>query len=332
MKIEPYSQAENKGDFLKRFSLIPESLYPKRPLPPATYWPWLISQFPGLEVELFIASDSGIEKGRIGCNLSKGHDKTGFFGFFEADLNSQAADELIKAAENWLRNNKVETIIGPIDLNVWMGNRFKTTDNQHVFSWEPNGPSEYVERFTGLGYQLDQDYISNFYDDSVVSFERTKSAYDSALQEGYSFRNLDLSKDGERETLYRLNLKCFPVNYMYEPINFEQYQNIHLKAVENSDMQYSFFIMDPSGAEIGYIFAFIEKDYHIIKTMLIDPKKQGARLASAMVHVTQKQARKNGFIKCVGAMVRKGNVSQHFFDHLQTPEESSEYTLVKKDI
>ncbi len=30
------------------------------------------------------------------------------------------------------------------------------------------------------------------YDDSIVSFERTKSAYEKALKNGLTFRNLDL--------------------------------------------------------------------------------------------------------------------------------------------
>ncbi len=108
------------------------------------------------------------------------------------------------------------------------------------------------------------------------------------------------------------------MNYLYEPITKSQYENLHVQAVKSLDMQYSFFVLDPNEEEIGYIFCFPENDHLIIKSILMDPKAQGARLASALLHMSLKKGREKGLIKTIGAMVRRGNISEHFFDHLQT--------------
>lgn len=333
IKIESLSETNDKRAFLKRFGDIPQTLYPDRPLAPSGYWEYLISLFPELELELFITTEDGHDVGRIGANISAGHPDTAFFGFFEFDLKyADAATKLITSAQNWVKSKDIRRIIGPIDLNVWFGNRFRVSGQKQVFSWEPNGPAEYADAFIKQGFTPSQGYISMIYDDSILSFERTKSAYEKALADGYSFRNLDLTRPNEIETLYNLNIKAFQVNYMYEPICFEQYKATHIKAVENSDLQYSFFITTPDGKEAGYLYCFVEEDHLIVKSMLMDPSFQGARLASALLHASLKQARENGIIQTVGAMVRKGNISEYFFDHLQKPVSKNEYVMLEKSL
>ncbi len=46
MKLEKFSEAKDRGNFLERFGSLPQVLYPERPLPPAAYWGHLIDQFP----------------------------------------------------------------------------------------------------------------------------------------------------------------------------------------------------------------------------------------------------------------------------------------------
>ena len=334
MKISTLGLAEDKKDFIKRFSELPKKLYPDRPLPPSTYWSLLEQTFKQVKKEFFILSIDGQDVGRIGCNISKEHTNTGFFGFFEISPNhKEQASLLIDEVETWLESNGARTTLGPIDFNVWLGNRFKIQSGAKAYSWEPHNPHFYPELFQVNGYELDQGYISMFYDDSVLSFNRTRPSYEAAINEGYKFRNLDLSREDETSKLYNLNLKAFSINYMYEKITYEQYLAVHISAVRNLDLQYSFFIQDPNGEEIGYVFSFIDSSgEQIIKSILIDPKHQGAKLASALLHASVSQGRKNGYIKCVGAMVRKGNVSEHFFDHLQKPISRREYSLFKKEL
>lgn len=333
MKIDTYSNNEHKQDFMHRFSRLPRELYPERPLPSDEYWPYLISQFAEVDAEFFILNVNGKDVGRIGCNLSNAFERTGFFGFFEIDLaHGKSASELIAAAQMWLKNKKVETLIGPIDLNVWMNNRFKVKGHENNFSWEPNGPREYARFFEECGYHYAQEYISMIYNDNTLSYERTKSAYEKALSKGFRFRNLDFSDANEADTLYRLNISAFPTNYMYEPISKEQYKALHIKAASTEQMRYSFMAISPDGEEMGYVYSFADRSYLVVKTMLILPEFQGERLASALLHATFKQGRSDGLFRSIGAMIRKGNVSQHFFDHLQAPNAKNEYVILKKKL
>ena len=90
--------------------------------------------------------------------------------------------------------------------------------------------------------------------------------------------------------------------------------------------------MNSEGKELGYVFSYPDQDRFIIKSLVMDPSARGAKLSSALVHKSLVQAYTNGYVKACGACVRKGNVSEHFFDHLGVKERENLYTLVRKDL
>ncbi|MCA9562138.1 MAG: hypothetical protein KC561_01555 [Myxococcales bacterium] len=74
------------------------------------------------EAEFFLAYQDGKLVGRISAQVDKlhveRHDNTGFFGFYEAVDDTRVSKALFKAAEEWLRERKVDKIRGPFSLNI----------------------------------------------------------------------------------------------------------------------------------------------------------------------------------------------------------------------
>jgi hypothetical protein len=84
--------------------------------------------FKHARVQFFIAQRSGREVGRISAHidelaLAMPHEQgfgpgTGFFGYFDAE-DETVAHELLKAAQDWLSDQGMKRVIGPISLSVW---------------------------------------------------------------------------------------------------------------------------------------------------------------------------------------------------------------------
>ena len=72
------------------------------------------------DTEMFLARRDGRVVGRIMAILNLAHnefhnERTGFFGFFEAENDKQAAAALLEAARDWVRSRGAEVIRGPVN-------------------------------------------------------------------------------------------------------------------------------------------------------------------------------------------------------------------------
>jgi hypothetical protein len=81
--------------------------------------PW----FEHAEAELWLAERSGEVVGRISAQVDELVQEhmapgTGQWGMFEV-LDGEAAAELIRTAEDWLRTKGMKTALGPISLSIW---------------------------------------------------------------------------------------------------------------------------------------------------------------------------------------------------------------------
>ncbi|MDT3404951.1 hypothetical protein [Mucilaginibacter terrae] len=75
------------------------------------------------ELQCFLAYDGKKVVGRIAAILNNSHNEfnkanDGFFGFFDCINDAEVAKTLFNTAEEWLRNKKVSTIIGPVNFST----------------------------------------------------------------------------------------------------------------------------------------------------------------------------------------------------------------------
>ncbi len=75
--------------------------------------------FAHAKARFFVARKNGQIVGRIGAIIDEGFiqqykENTGYFGFFDCIHDIQVCQLLLQAAENWLKDNKMEKVIGPL--------------------------------------------------------------------------------------------------------------------------------------------------------------------------------------------------------------------------
>lgn len=75
------------------------------------------------QIKLWIAYKDGTPAGRIAAIINENHnkthnDKTGFFGYFECINDVEVAKILIDEAGNWLKENGMDNIRGPVNLST----------------------------------------------------------------------------------------------------------------------------------------------------------------------------------------------------------------------
>jgi hypothetical protein len=331
MKILKLSESTNKPEFISEFSKVQSNLYnhTNRIIPKSTYFQHILQVFDYVEKELFLMEENGKYLARVSINKTQYGQDIAFFGMLEyPEGRFDICHEILKQCLQWAKNHNIKKIYGPIDLNIWMSNRFVMEKNNQSFAWEPNNPVSYLKDCLSFGFQLDQGYLTCLYSQCLESLERTKDAYEKVLSQGYSFRHLDLKRPGEVDLLYKLNIASFNENYLYEDITRLEYEQTHIFFLKDTNLKYSFFILDQNQNEIGYVFSFLDKEHLIIKSILLLPEARGARVSSALLHRSVLEGVKDGIIKAGGALVRKGNVSEYFFKNIGTPYEIHNYTLL----
>jgi GNAT superfamily N-acetyltransferase len=299
----------------------------------------LIDSFNQKKQDLILIEDENKkEVARIGVSSFDFDQEVCVFGFFEIDLTHQKKDEAFTLLEaeilDWAKKYDFKTIKGPVDYNTWFNNRFKTNGFELQLSWEPHHPHEYKDFFEQSKWTHDKEYVSKFYQSNDLILERTKKSYEQVLQEGYHFRIVNFSDPEEKHKLYELNVNSFNENYLFEPISKEQYFELFVNAILKMDMSLSFLVCDPdTKKELGYVFAYIdEAGFHVVKSLLIHKSVRGAGLSSALIYQTVYEGKKRGQSKCAGALVRRGNISEVFFDTLGKPSYEHIYHLFKKEV
>ncbi|HEU5248597.1 MAG TPA: hypothetical protein VFW15_01300, partial [Thermoanaerobaculia bacterium] len=75
------------------------------------------------EMQLFVARRGSADVGRIAAIVDRAHnefhgEKTAFFGFFECENDPEAAAALLERADQWLRGQGCDRMVGPADFTT----------------------------------------------------------------------------------------------------------------------------------------------------------------------------------------------------------------------
>lgn len=163
---------QTKSD-LKQFIMLPYTLYKDDPL----WIPPLISQekdqfdprknpaYRYCDTEFFLALRGGRPVGRIAAIVNRRYvDKLGKncgrFGWFECEDNRETANALLDAAEDWLSENGMTEISGPMGFtdNDMTGFLIEGFDELPTISGSYN-PEWYNDLLTSRGYVKEVDYV-----------------------------------------------------------------------------------------------------------------------------------------------------------------------------
>jgi len=181
----------------------------------------------------WIAYQDGKPVGRISAQIDELHqqrynNKTGFFGLIEAPDDFDIFSALFEAAENWLRKNGMQQIVGPFNLGI----------NQEVgilvdgFNTPPRVMTSHSPRYYGAaieacGYQPAQEMLA--YELDIHSYTSPISMQDliSRNSDRVKVRQLDpKNKEADFDLMRDIFNDAWQDNWNFVPFTQEEFRTI----------------------------------------------------------------------------------------------------------
>jgi hypothetical protein len=160
----------------------------------------------------FLAYRGGEPVGRVTAQIDQLHlerynDATGHFGFIEAVDDAEVFGALLKAAEDWLRQNGMKRAIGPVSFSLWdqPGLLVEGFDTPPYVMMNHHRPY-YAGHITSAGYQKAEDLIAYRYGPqaSLKSWDRLMAR---AMRGGeITLRNIHMDKRFKDEVAMLLDI------------------------------------------------------------------------------------------------------------------------------
>ena len=183
--------------------------------------------------QAWIAYLDGEPVGRISAQIDELHqqrynDKTGFFGLIEAPDDAEVFSALFGTAENWLRENGMQRVVGPFNLGI----------NQEVgilvegFETPPrvmtsHSPRYYGAAIEGCGYQAAQDLLA--YELDIHSYSSPASMQELIRRNSdrVKVRQLDRKNSlAEFELMRDIFNDAWKNNWNFVPFTEEEFRTI----------------------------------------------------------------------------------------------------------
>ena len=211
---------------------------------------------------LFVARRDGVVVGRIAAVENRWHnrhhdDRVGFFGFFECLDDSDAARELLAAAEAWLRARGLTSVRGPISpsMNHECGLLVDGFETPPVLM-TPWNPPYYGGLIEGAGYAKVQDLLAYWIPagDKLAVPERVRRLAERALRKSrVTFRTLDVGTlEREARKVLDLYVEAWSGNWGFVPPSWDEFWHTakDLKSVLAADFS---FVAEVDDEIVGFM-------------------------------------------------------------------------------
>lgn len=273
--------------------------------------------FRSISWEGFVAIDNdridGVVVASIDPRLQINNHPIGILGFFESDQNEEISRQLLEAACQWLKEQGINYVVGPMNFNTWNQYRFITEQGEDPsFLFEPQHKSYYPKLWEAAGFTSKFTYYSGARSDFATLLPYTKPAYEAALKKGFNIRTFDTSRfEEEMRAIHAITIKIFENNLGFIPLSFEEYRYIYEPISKLFDPSLTHFI-EKDGQVIGYSYSmadrlFPEQKRVILKTMGLLPEWQGQHLGAALAHAQHTEMQHQGFEEIIYALIADGN-------------------------
>lgn len=293
--------------------------------------------------QAFVIRDNNRTLGRIYASIDHllvNTIKIGVFGYFDCINSVEISTMLLKAAEDWLKDNGCIEIHGPVNLNIYNGYRFQTKGFETMpFLGEPRSPEYYHKLVLNSGFTECAGWNSwdfnrgwGFFLVVMVEWQIWK---DNLKEKLNKFRTTSFSKDNIEEEfvkLYPLIMDSFKNNYLFCKVSLEEYKTYFLSLSKCLDSS-SAIALDQNNEVAGFSFNYpnlISKDHTkktlVFHTICISKKYQKIGLVYLIHQFTNRRClgRYSSFI---GALAKEGKT---FYDRMGVASRS--YAVYKKTI
>jgi hypothetical protein len=208
---------------------------------------------------LFVATRGGRPVGRIAAIENRWHnrhhqDRVGFFGFFDAIDDPEAAAGLFEAAESWLRGRGLTASRGPMSpsMNHECGLLVDGFDAPAVMmtAWNPPYQGRLVE---AAGYSKVQDLIGSYMSAQVELPERfVRLGLRTQARTSVTFREIDTRVlEKEARGVYDLYCDAWAGNWGFVPPSWEDFWHTAKDLKSVLATRYS-FVAEVGGEVVGF--------------------------------------------------------------------------------
>ncbi|MCH2109980.1 MAG: GNAT family N-acetyltransferase [Polyangiaceae bacterium] len=202
--IHQHLPGKNIDDFLR----VPHLLFARDPQWVAPLNLMLKDQFspksPFFEhadVMLFTARRNGELVGRISAQIDREHlkrynDDIGFFGFFDTVDDPEVGQELLKAAESWLKERGMQRMRGPMNLSVnqEVGTLVEGFDTPPMVMMPHSLPHQDAVALAS-GLEKAKDLYAWRWECEASMPKRCMKAHTAMRNDGVTFRSVNISKE-----------------------------------------------------------------------------------------------------------------------------------------
>jgi len=143
-----------------------ESIYNKTPTTKEAYSNLLNLYFNKESVFIIVQDEKDALLACASISTDKNYSEIGFLGHYHIPINLSnrpiVKKVFFEAINDYCLEQKTFILIGPINFNTWLSNRFIYPVPEKIQYWEPNNPSQYPEDFMDEGFEIDKKYFSYF--------------------------------------------------------------------------------------------------------------------------------------------------------------------------
>jgi len=216
------------------------------------------------QVQLFLAYDGNVIKGRIAAIMNNNHNRfknatDGFFGFYDVVNDAETSRMLLNEAAKWLKEKGATKIIGPVNpsTNEACGLLVEGYDAPPVAMMTYNKPY-YLDLLTGAGFVKQTDLLAYDLPTSTVD-KRTIQLKDALLKRlnnnGITIRNVNLKDfNGDVEKILEVYNTAWAENTGFVPMTEKEFKYLakDLKMILDKDFC---LLAEHEGKVIGFALA-----------------------------------------------------------------------------
>ena len=334
-------RVESEGERAE-FLELPQRLYPRQHLPQdrkleeaLLEGSHTLSGLMGFQAYLVYDQDLPIMRAAMTYYENR---NDAYLGFFEGENRPDAMQLLVETVAQAARERGYAALVGPVQASFWLGYRMQLTGMEDLpFTGEPHNLPYYENLWRQAGFELQDRYLSTFYDKIPADEMREKMARRLARFEkkGYVFRSPKKEEWPEVSRQVHVLLEelyqDFPV-YQSLPAEsfadmFASYREIldfsmvHL-AYKDGELQ-GFMITVPDYANLVYqnltpwtLARILWRKFHPKQYLLLYLGAREPGLGAALSYLSFLQVKARGSF-AVGALIHESGPAQNYAKHLR---------------
>lgn len=294
----------------------------------------------------FIACDeSGDVCGRVAAIVNDNFDSQdvgiGHVGFFECVDRFDVASALLDRAFDYLRQNGVAKVWGPLNYATLYSYRFLTKGfDRPAFYTDIYNPPYYPEYFKAYGFRELRTYYSDIVEaqpGDLAGLERTYGyARQRLARAGFTTRPVDMENfESEIVLLYDLVSEIFKDNFAFSGMEYDEFRRIYMPYEKLLNPENLLFSYDPKGRPIGFFLSYPDFSNRYPRTYVgkmlgVLPQYKRYGVGSGLLHDAMLTYLRDGYERCIASLRIEGNPSLKFGAQLYRP--FKEYVLYEYDL